>query len=422
MPTSSAINARLTGEPESREAWLRLVAAVLIGTIGSVGMWSIVVALPVIQADFGIARAEASLPYTMAMVGFAVGGVAMGRLADRTGIVIPVLIGAAVLFLGYLASAFAANARQFALVHLLIGIGSSTAFAPLVADISHWFTRRRGIAVAICASGNYLGGAVWPPIVHALMAAGGWRQAQIVIGMACLGAMAPLALALRRQVVAEEPAMAEAAASNARAAVGLSPVALQVLLCVAGLSCCVAMSMPQVHIVAYCGDLGYGVARGAEMLSLMLGLGIVSRIASGFIADRIGGLATLLLGSMLQGVALFLYLLFDGLTSLYVISALFGLFQGGIVPMYAIITREFFPPQESGARVGLVIMATIVGMALGGWMSGVIFDVTGSYWAAFANGLLWNLLNVSVAVFLLLRRRQGFAPTRPLSPPQAERA
>ena len=161
--------------------------------------------------------------------------------------------------------------------------------------------------------------------------------------------------------------------------------------------------MPQVHIVAYCNDLGYGVARGAEMLSLMLGLGIVSRIASGFVADRIGGLATLLIGSTLQGVALFLYLWFDGMTSLYVISALFGLFQGGIVPMYAIVVREYFAPQEAGTRLGLVLMATLVGMAFGGWVSGLIFDLTGSYQSAFANGLLWNLLNVSIVVWLLLR-------------------
>jgi MFS family permease len=165
--------------------------------------------------------------------------------------------------------------------------------------------------------------------------------------------------------------------------------------------------MPQVHIVAYCGDLGYGVARGAEMLSLMLGFGIFSRIASGFIADRIGGVATLLLGSTLQGVALLLYLFFDGLASLYVISALFGLFQGGIVAMYAIIIRDYFPPQEAGTRLGIVLMATLLGMALGGWMSGALFDFTGSYRAAFVNGLIWNLLNVSIAVWLLMRTVGG---------------
>jgi MFS family permease len=163
------------------------------------------------------------------------------------------------------------------------------------------------------------------------------------------------------------------------------------------------MAMPQVHIVAYCGDLGYGVARGAEMLSLMLAFGIVSRIASGFIADRIGGVATLLLSSVLQGLALLLYLFFNGLVSLYVISALFGLFQGGLVPMYAIIVRDYFSPREAGVRLGLVLMATLFGMAIGGWMSGVIFDLTGSYRAAFANGLVWNLVNVSIALWLLLR-------------------
>jgi MFS family permease len=169
--------------------------------------------------------------------------------------------------------------------------------------------------------------------------------------------------------------------------------------------------MPQVHLVAYCGELGFGPARGAEMLSVMLGFGIVSRLATGLIADRVGGVATLLMGSTLQGVALLLYLFFDGLTSLYVISALFGLFQGGIVPSYAIIIREYFPPREAGTRIGLVIMATLFGMALGGWMSGAIFDYAGSYHAAFANGLAWNLLNVTIATWLLFRsgRRMAFA-------------
>jgi MFS family permease len=187
---------------------------------------------------------------------------------------------------------------------------------------------------------------------------------------------------------------------------GLSLGHAQALLCVAGVACCVAMAMPQVHIVAYCGDLGYGAARGAEMLSLMLACGIVSRLVSGLICDRIGGLRTLLLGSVMQGLALLLFLPFDGLVSLYVISALFGLFQGGIVPSYAIIVREHFPPAEAGARVGTVLMATLFGMALGGWMSGKVFDLTGSYHAAFLNGVAWNLLNLSIAFFLLRGARR----------------
>jgi MFS family permease len=222
--------------------------------------------------------------------------------------------------------------------------------------------------------------------------------------------MLPLIWVLRHRAPIQESRSADIKSAASARALRLSPNALQAMLCVAGLACCVAMAMPQVHIVAYCGDLGYGPARGAEMLSLMLGLGIVSRIGCGFIADRIGGVATLLLGSALQAVALLLYLLFDGLASLYVISALFGLFQGGIVAMYAIIVREYFPQHEAGTRLGLVLMATLFGMALGGWMSGVIFDLTGSYRAAFANGFLWNLLNVSIALWLLARPGRRMAP------------
>jgi MFS family permease len=390
------------GRPDTPYAWLRLGIALLLGSFGSVGMWSVVVALPVIQADFGIDRADASLPYTLAMVGFAVGGVLMGRLVDRFGIVVPLTLSAISLSAGYFASSLATDIWQFALIHMLIGFGSSATFAPLISDISHWFDRRRGLAVAICASGNYVGGAVWPPLVQYLITSSGWRTTQIIIGAICLIAMLPLIAALRGRTLgaaADDPMAAGSAAS-----VGLSPGALQFLLCAAGVACCVAMAMPQVHIVAYCGDLGYGVARGAEMLSLMLGFGIISRVGSGFIADRIGGLWTLLIGSLMQGVALFLYLLFDGLTPLYIISALFGLFQGGIVPMYAVLVRAYFPAKEAGTRLGLIIMSTIVGMALGGWISGAIFDATGSYWQAFMHGLVWNLLNLSIVLFLLQRR------------------
>jgi MFS family permease len=386
---------------ESPFAWLRLAAAVAVGTIGSVGMWSVPVMLPAVQADFAVARADASLPYTLAMIGFAFGGVAMGRLSDRFGILAPVVCGAVSLSVGFVAAGFAPNLTVFALVYVLVGLGASATFGPLMADISQWFSRRRGIAVGIAASGNYLGGAFWPPVLQHFVSSAGWRPTHIAIGVLCVLLTLPLLLVLRRRAPAHEMTSEEWVPGGAN--LGLSPNALMVILCVAGLACCLAMAMPQVHIVAYCGDLGYGVARGAEMLSLMLGFGIVSRIASGFIADRIGGVGTLLLGSALQGLALFLYMLFDGLVSLYVISALFGLFQGGIVPMYAIIVRQYFPPQEVGVRLGIVLMATLFGMALGGWMSGVIFDLTGSYRAAFVNGLAWNLVNASIAIWLLMR-------------------
>jgi MFS family permease len=365
------------------------------------------VALPAIQAEFGVSRADATLPFTMVMFGFAGGGVVMGRLADRFGIAVPLGIGTVALSAGYLATGWASSLWQVAIAHgLLIGLGCSASFGPLMADISHWFTRRRGIAVALAASGNYFAGTFWPPVVQHFITTSGWRATHIGIGLFCLVTMLPLVLAMRRRIEDDHSDAASESAARRQAEMPFSPRTLQVLLCIAGVGCCVAMAMPQVHIVAYCGDLGYGVARGAEMLSLMLAFGVISRIASGFIADRIGGVRTLLLGSVLQGVALFLYLWFDGLISLYVISALFGLFQGGIVPSYAIIVREYFSPREAGTRLGLVLMATLLGMALGGWMSGLIFDLTGSYRAAFLNGLGWNLVNVSIMTWLLQRSRR----------------
>ena len=404
MPPTPAIS-----EVESAHAWFRLAIAVLLSTIGGVGLWSVVVVLPSVQVDFGVTRAEAALPYTLAMIGFGLAGVLIGRLVDRFGVVWPIAGATIVLGLGYIAAANAPNLWLFALAHGgLIGVGSAATFAPLIADISRWFTRHRGIAVAICACGNYLAGAAWPPVVQHFVATIGWRETHFGIGVFCIAAMLPLTLALRRPSPQTET-QGRGTVAGARALLGLSPNALQAALALAGVACCVAMSMPQVHIVAYCGDLGYGVARGAQMLSLMLGFGVVSRIASGWIADRLGGLATLLLGSFLQAVALFLYLGFDSLTSLYAISALFGLFQGGIVPCYAIIVREYLPSSEAGARIGIAMTATLAGMALGGWLSGAIFDLTGSYHAAFANSVLWNFVNGSVVLWLLLRRHKRFA-------------
>ena len=394
---------RQLSEVDSPAAWRRLAAAVAVGVIGSAGMWSIPVALPLVQADFGIARADASLPYTLAMMGFALGGVALGRLCDRFGVMVAIMLGTLALGIGFVGGALAPSLLTFALMHLFIGIGASATFGPVMADMSQWFVRHRGIAVGMAASGNYIGGALWPPLLQHAMATDGWRYTYLGVGVLCVLAMLPFIFALRRRAPAHPIVrMSEAAMTGPARNFGVSPNALMALLCVAGLACCVAMAMPQVHIVAYCGDLGYGPARGAEMLSAMLGFGIFSRIGSGLVADRLGGAATLLIGSVLQAIALFLYFLFDGLVSLYIISALFGLFQGGIVPMYAIIVRQYFSPKELGIRVGIVLMATVFGMALGGWMSGVIFDHTGSYRIAFLNGLIWNVVNAAIALWLTL--------------------
>ncbi|KUM26186.1 MFS transporter [Mesorhizobium loti] len=384
---------------------MRLGISLLLATIGGAGMWAVVVVLPAVQAEFGVDRAAASMPYTATMVGFAAGNVLVGRAIDRMGYWIPALASAAALSAGFLLASFTTSILGFTLAQgLLIGVGTSAIFGPLIADISHWFNRRRGVAVTAAASGSYLAGAVWPIVIPYIMGGEGWRFAYAAIGVFCLVTMVPLVLMLRRGAPREA-----AGPSGGRPVqpISLSPSALQMLLVVAGFGCCMAMSMPQVHIVAYCMDLGYGVARGADMLSIMLAAGVVSRIGSGFLADRIGAVKTLLIGSALQCVSLLFYIPFDGLASLYVVSLIFGLSQGGIVPCYAIIVRDYMPAREAGQRVGIVLMATIFGMAVGGWMSGWIYDLTGSYAAAFLNGIAWNLVNLTAILLLMWKARRG---------------
>ena len=394
---------------DSRYALFRLGISLLLMTIGSSAMYAVAVVLPTIQREFGVTRSDASIPYTAMMIGFGLGGLLMGRLSDRFGMTVPLAISGLALGSGYVLAGLSDGILGFALAHaLLLGLlGSSAMFAPLVADTSMWFVRRRGMAVAVCASGNYLAGTIWPPILQHFIETAGWRPTFIVTGLFCGISILLLSPLMRERAPMQHVAFTKTGQSLASdRPFGLSPNHATLLLCVAGVACCVAMSMPQVHIVAYCTDLGYGAARGAEMLSLMLGFGIASRLISGYICDRIGGLRTLLLGSVLQGLALLLFIPFDGLISLYIVAAMFGLFQGGIVPAYAIIIREHFAPAETGARVGAVIMCTLLGMALGGWMSGKVFDLTGSYDAAFLNGVAWNLLNLGIALTLLWRVRR----------------
>src|SRR5271169_6596870 len=392
--------------PDGPYSFVRLALALLISTLVGAGMWAIIVVMPEAQHDFAIDRSAASLPYTAMMCTLAFSTIALGRMTDRRGIALPMVISGTSLGLGFVLAGYAPNLMVFTGAHVLIGVGAGTGFGPMMADISHWFVKRRGLAVVVVASGNYLAGTIWPLLMSLTIPLIGWRTTYAGIGIIVAALVLPLALAMRRRPSAAAYEQAEAATEAARADVGISPRLLLVLLIAAGFSCCVAMSMPQVHLVAYCGDLGYGVARGAEMLSLMLTLGIVSRIGSGFVADAIGGVPTLMIGSFMQGIALLLYLYFDGLTSLFVVSGIFGLFQGGIVPMYAVICRELLPPRQAGAAIGLVVSATIFGMAFGGYFSGVIFDLTSSYRLAFLNGVVWNAFNFVIVAWLFWRRQR----------------
>lgn len=388
---------------DSPYSWFRLVITLIIAVFANTGMWAVITIMPALEADFGTTRSVTSLPFTVNMIGFALGNLIIGRVIDRIGVTVAVIAAAMASALAYFLSSQVDNFYLLTALHLLLGFGTAAGFGPLISDISHWFLRHRGIAVALIASGNYLAGGLWPLFLSDILLDQGWRDAYQILALLTLVVIVPLALLLRRVVPDAAHKVASDLASANSARIKLSARQFQLLLGVAGVACCVAMSMPQVHIVSYCVGLGYGPAVGVQMLSVMLFGGVVSRIVSGLIADRLGGIRTVLLGSFLQCVALVMYLPFDGMASLYVVSLIFGLSQGGIVPGYAVIIREYLPPREAGERVGFVIMMTILGMALGGWMSGWIYDLTGSYQMAFINGIIWNALNLSIMLWILLR-------------------
>ena len=388
---------------DSPYSWFRLIITLIIAIFANTGMWAVITIMPSLEADFDTARSVTSLPFTLNMIGFAVGNLVIGRIIDRIGVTISVIAAAIASGTAYFLSAQVNDFYLLTALHLLLGFGTAAGFGPLISDISHWFLRHRGIAVALIASGNYLAGGVWPLFLSDILLEEGWRDAYQMLAVLTLLVIIPLALLLRREVPDEAHQLASVLAVENSTKIKLSARQFQILLGIAGVSCCVAMSMPQVHIVSYCVGLGYGPAVGVQMLSVMLFGGVVSRIVSGLIADRLGGIKTVLLGSVLQCAALVMYLPFDAMASLYVVSLIFGLSQGGIVPGYAVIIREYLPPREAGERVGFVIMMTILGMALGGWMSGWIYDLTGSYQMAFINGIVWNGLNLLIMGGLLLR-------------------
>ena len=394
-------------EHDSLYSWTRLFIALLLATVGNIGMWVVVIVLPDIQQEFKIDRGTASIPFALTMVGFAIGNWVMGHVVDRYGITKTIILAATVNTAGYIAAMYVNNVYFLSILQFFIGLGTAAAFGPLIADTSHWFLKRRGIAVALIASGNYFSGAIWPPLFNSTLQSDGWRDVYWILALSTVFIMIPLSFLLTKKISEETARISDAASSDKRQNVSISPKALTILLSIAGIGCCVAMSMPQVHIVAFCIDLGFGPAVGAEMLSLMLIGGIISRLINGLISDKLGGVYTLLIGSTLQCIALFLYLPFDGLVSLYIVSLIFGLSQGGIVPSYAIIIREYLPGVDAGTRVGFVMMCTIMGMAIGGWMSGWIYDLTGSYAAAFWNGIVWNFMNIAIVLFLITRNRKS---------------
>lgn len=393
-----------TSEIDQLSSWIRLAIGTLVAVIGTNGIWAVVIVLPAVQREFEVDRSMASLPYSMTMVGFGIGNILVGKMVDRFGLAIPVGFSGVLMSLGYFLASVSQNIYLLTLIQgIFIGIGASVCFGPFLADISHYFKKFRGVSIGIAASSNYFAGAFWPYFIEPFLIQSSWREAYFWIGIICLFLMVPLSWFLR---VPPKSGMAQSSDLKENQAIiqtGFTPFQIQAMLMLAGVACCVAMSMPQIHLVALCSDLGYGVTVGTEMLSLMLVCGILSRLVFGLLADRIGGVQTLLLSSLLQNISLLFFLVTDGLVSLYLVSAVFGLSQGGIVPSYTLVIREYLPSKEAGIRIGAVMMATTFGMAFGGWLTGEIFDWTGSYQVALLNGIGWNILNIILVGLLLIR-------------------
>ena len=395
----SAFNTTSNIEYDSIKSWIRLILLFTIGVIGTVGMWSVVVVMPAIEKEFNIDRGQASLLYATTMVGFGLGNFLIGKIIDKFGLKFPIIFAIIILVSSYLIAIISTEFWHLLILQIFMGTAAATFFGPSMADIGNFFEKRRGLAVAIIASANYVAGAFWPLIISYFLEYTTWKEVYLYIAIICMVIMFPIALFLKNNVASN--ISDNDLSTEGNSLTNLSPNTLQILLILAGIGCCLAMAMPQVHIVALCVERGFGLSIGAEILAVMLFSGMISRVGFGFLSDKIGPVYTLFIGSLLQMLSLVFFLPFDSQLSLYIVSLMFGLSQGGIVPAYAMIIRKYLPIEQVGERVGLVIMATIVGMGLGGWMSGEIFDITQSYKLAFVNGIFWNFTNLLIVTFIM---------------------
>ena len=395
----SAFNTTSNIEYDSLKSWIRLILLFTIGVIGTVGMWSVVVVMPAIEKEFNIDRGQASLLYATTMVGFGLGNFLIGKIIDKFGLKFPIILAIIILVSSYLIAMISTEFWHLLILQIFMGTAAATFFGPSMADIGNFFEKRRGLAVAIIASANYVAGAFWPLIISYFLEYTTWKEVYLYIAIICMVIMFPIALFLKNNVASN--ISNNDLSTDGNNLTNLSPNTLQILLILAGIGCCLAMAMPQVHIVALCVERGFGLSIGAEILAVMLFSGMISRVGFGFLSDKIGPVYTLFIGSLLQMLSLVFFLPFDSQLSLYIVSLMFGLSQGGIVPAYAMIIRKYLPIEQVGERVGLVIMATIVGMGLGGWMSGEIFDITQSYKLAFVNGIFWNFTNLLIVTFIM---------------------
>ena len=392
-------------EQDSQQAWFRLAIIFTMSVIGTAGMWSVVIILPNIQSEFALDRAASTYPYVATMFGYGIGNVIIGRMLDRIGIAKPIIFALSLLVASYILSIFVKDVFFLSISQFFLGFSAAAFFGPMMADISNYFYRRKGLAVSLVASGQHLCGAIWPFLIKDFLLEGDWRNAHLFIAIVC-SILIPILFFLlgnkKPKIDIDQNLSSRKEDINSKVKLSISNKQIQILLMFAGVFCCVAMSMPQVHIVPLCIDNGYGLAVGTEILSFMLFAAVASRVIFGFLSDKIGPIQTLILGSSLQAISLTMFLPFNSQLSLYIVAIFFGLSQGGIVPIYAVIISKFLPSNEVAERVGLLIFATIVGMSLGGWLSGEIYDFTKSYKLAFINGIFWNIINLCIMIYLFI--------------------
>jgi MFS family permease len=399
----------LPADPAARRRNVVLVASLLFMLVGTGSIYFIVVALKQIAAEFDWPRAVPSIAYALQYGGAGIGGIFMGWCLDRRGMAVPAFVGASMVGLGAILTAWVSSPWELYFIHgVMLGFfGRSALFAPLTANITRWFEHNRSLAVGVVGSGQGLAGMLWPQVFHHLIDAVGWRQTALIYGLFALATMLPLAMILRRRPPAPSARrLSGAAPSSAPVRPVLSPPAIQLSLSTAAIGCCVAMSLPLAHIVSHVSDLGYDPARGAEVLSLMLGCSaLASFFGVGFLGGRYGGLRAIFVFSSGQAALLATLAFVESLPALYVAGALFGLGYGGILPCYPVIVRELLPAAEAGRRTGLVLLCAGGGMALGSWLGGALFDHTGSYRTAFLIGVAFNLGNLALIGGLIARTR-----------------
>jgi len=391
-----------------------LIASLVFMVIGTGSVYFLVVALKLISTEFDWPRVVPSTAYGLQYIGGGVGGIFMGWCLDRLGMGIPAVIAAVMIGLGTILTSYVTQPWElYAIYGVMLGfLGRSALFSPLTANITNWFADKKSMAVGVVGSGQALSGAVWPPVFQYFFGEIGWRETAVWYGVFVLVTMLPLVLILRmKPPKAGSPGSRAAGAGDGqRSLSGLSPLRMQTMLSLASIGCCVAMSLPLAHIVSHVTDLGYDASRGAEVLSLMLVCASVSSFFGvGYLGTRFGGLRAIWIFSVAQAVFLASFAFVDGLTSVYVAAALFGLGYGGILPCYPVIVREYLPPAEVGRRTGVVVLFAGSGMALGSWLGGVMYDLTGSYDAAFLIGSAFNLANMAVIATLIYETRRDYA-------------